>query len=144
MTTEEKQEVENIRGIIARSRPIYKEVLALTAHVEAVAAKLRTFETDLTILCNAQESLERRRRDADAAIVQAEKAAKDRLMVMEHGHRTLVDNLSRKQIEADKAKADAEALMRKADEARAEADLIREHYEKKLSEITAAHPSKKK
>lgn len=142
-TTEQKNADAEVREVLARMRPLYKEFAAVSSLVTKLGADLRSFDTDLTILLNAQESLDRRRKDAETDLAKVEREAKTRLQNIEHGHRTLTDNLTRKELEAQAKMAEAEKMERASLAARNEYELLKDSYERKLAELTAAHPKAK-
>lgn len=137
----EKQEVETT---LAQLRPLYRELSGMAAAASSLGPKLRAFETHLCTLLNWEEGYSRRMKAMEAELSRTEQAARTRLSTIEHGHKTLIDDLSRKQIEADKAKADAVALERKLIEERGNLALLRDEYQRKIAELNAAHPKKAK
>lgn len=136
-TVEEKKQIAEVETILAEMRPLYREFQDLSARLGAFWPKLRAFETKLTTLLNFEEGYSRRAKEMEARLAQSEKAAKTRLTTIEHGHKTLIDDLSRKQIEADRVKADAEALQRKLLDERANLAALKDHYEREIAAINS-------
>lgn len=142
MDTAHKTETKEVEQILAEMRPLYRELSDLAARASAIGPKLRGFETQLVTLLNWEEGYTRRAKAMETELANSERAAKQRLSTIEHGHKTLIDDLSRKQLEADKAKADAEALNRRLLEERAELVSLKDHYERKLAEINEVAPKR--
>lgn len=140
---QDQKEHEEVRDILAQMRPLYQDFTRIKAFVDAFAPKLRGFETHICTLLNWEEGYQRRVKAAEGNIAQMEQAAKTRIATMEHGHRTLVDDLSRKQLEADRVKADYESLKRTVIEERAQLAALKDHYERLIGQVNATPAAKK-
>lgn len=137
------KEVAEINEVISKSRPLFALHARARDAFAAFERDYRTFETGLVMLMNAERNFERRMKEAEARLADAERQARERLATMEHGHRTLLEDLNRKQLEADKVKTEAEATMRKGLAQMAEAVELRHMYERKISEVNSVSPKKK-
>lgn len=151
-TMEEKEKVEEVRAIVNTLHPIYKQFQAAIVPLEGLAKSLRSWETNLHILLNAQDQMERRLKDAEARLALTEQQAKTRLMSIEQNSRTLSDRLMQKESQLDTMTAEVEKQKLENARIRHEAEVLRNHYEQKLkglSEVTpkdalAAAPKSKK
>lgn len=131
----EKKELQEVAEILAQSRKLFKDHVALTDLLTKQAAALKEFDTKLVMLINSEESLSRATKNAEANLAKTEQAAKTRLMTIEQGHKTLIDSLSRQKIELDNKMADLEKRERNAAAMEQKYTLLVEQKEREVAAV---------
>ena len=135
-TVEAKQETQEVRDVLARVSKFFQKHEARANGLTEAINDLRALSKDVVQLLNAQESLDRRKRDAELDLARVEKEAKTRLQSIEQSHSAILDRVSKKEIEIDGKLSDLAKREDKAAAVRRDAEVLKDHYEKKLAGIT--------
>lgn len=131
------------RAAIAQLSAFFTKWEQRVTILDEILKEAKSLRHEVVTLLNARDMLDRRNKDAAIELERVEREARTRLSTIEQGHRTLVDDLSKKQIALDNLKAELDKREAATAAARHEAELIKHAYEQKLSALSAASPKAK-
>ena len=127
---------DDIRDILARATKFYQRWEGVGKTVDNFIGELRGLRADVVHLLNAKESIDRLVKEAEIKLASAERDARTRLASVEQGHRSLVDKLSKREIELSNKMAEIEKRDLSVTEARNRYELLKEEYERKMESLT--------
>ena len=136
MAKTETQDQSEILTVLAKTRRTYQKYEAAMPVLSEMLAALRALDVEIVSLLNHRETLDKLNKDAMVSLAKVEREAQTRLQNLDAGHRAMVDKLTQKEIQAEKAISQARRLEESANKARADYEAIKSVYETKLAALS--------
>lgn len=136
-TIEKMKEAEDIREVLAKAEKFYQRYATLGKTLDIFTAEYRSLKAEIVHLLNEKDALRRLNMDAALQLSKTEREAQTRLQTVEQGHRALIDNLSKKQIELENKLAEVEKRENHAAAERHKYELLNDEVNRRLAGLTA-------
>src|SRR3990167_892423 len=131
----------DIREVLARATKFWQRYAELSKQAESFFSDLRGLRSDVVQLLNAQENMGRLVKEAEIRLAKTEREAQTRLSGMEMGHRALIERITKKEVDLDNRTSEAAKRENAVVAERHKYELLKEEYERKLSNLSKVEPA---